>query len=68
MLPGARVVMTPWPNDNIPSTVFQHTADLYGFSQESIKKYITKFSRENVELQQFITSYLPNNVNIATLC
>ncbi|KAI0210363.1 hypothetical protein LSAT2_004897 [Lamellibrachia satsuma] len=68
MLPGAKVIITSRPNDNIPTAMCHRTADLYGFPQESIKMYIHKFSREDTAVEKFITGYLQNNMNIATLC
>ena len=66
MLPGAKIMITSRPNDNIP--VCDRTAELYGFPQESVEKYIHKFSAGNTELKKFIKDYLQNNVNIATMC
>ena len=68
MLPGAKVIITSRPNDNIPTAMCHRTAELYGFTQESIKKYIHKFCREDTAVEKFITGYLQNNVNIETLC
>ena len=68
MLPGAKVIMTSRPNDNIPSAACDRTVELYGFPQESIKKYIHEFSREDTELEHFIRRYLQSNVNLETLC
>ena len=68
MLPGAKVIITARPNDNIPSAACDRTVELYGFPQESIKKYIHEFSREDTELENFIRRYLQNNVNLETLC
>ena len=68
MLPGAKVIITSRPNDNIPTAMCHRTAELYGFPQESIKKYIHKFCGEDTAVEKFITGYLQNNVNIGTLC
>ena len=68
MLPGAKVIITSRPNDNIPSAACDRTVELYGFPQESIKKYIHEFSREDTELENFIRRYLQSNVNLETLC
>ena len=68
MLPGAKVIITSRPNDNIPSAACDRTVELYGFPQESIKKYIHEFSREDTELENFIRHYLKSNVNLETLC
>ena len=68
MLRGAKVIITARPNDNIPSAACDRTVELYGFPQESIKKYIHEFSREDTELENFIRRYLQNNVNLETLC
>ncbi|KAI0227791.1 hypothetical protein LSAT2_021718 [Lamellibrachia satsuma] len=68
VLPGAKVIITSRPNYNIPSAMCPRTAELYGFPQESIKKYIHKFCGEDTAVEKFITGYLQNNVNIATLC
>ena len=66
MLPGAKVLITSRPNNNVP--VCERSAELYGFTQESIDKYIHQFSRHNTELEQFIKRYLQSNVNIETMC
>ena len=66
MLPGAKVIITSRPNDNVP--VGDRTTDLYGFPKETIENYIHKFSGGDVELEKFITDYLQGNANIATLC
>ena len=68
MLKGAKVIITSRPNDNIPSAACDRTVELYGFPQESIKKYIHEFSREDTELENFIRCYLQSNVNLETLC
>ena len=68
MLPGANIIITSRPNDNIPTAMCHRTAELYGFTQESIKEYIHKFCGEDTAVEKFITGYLQNNVNIATLC
>ena len=66
MLPGAKVLLTSRPNNNIP--MCNRSAELYGFTEESINEYVDKFSENNTELEQFIKGYLQKNVNIATLC
>ena len=66
MLPGAKVLITSRPNDNVP--VCERSVELYGFTQESIDQYIHQFSRQNTELEQFIKRYLQSNVNIETMC
>ncbi|KAI0213493.1 hypothetical protein LSAT2_001470 [Lamellibrachia satsuma] len=68
MLPGAKVIITSRPNDNIPTAMCHRTAELYGFTKESIKEYIHKFCGEDTAVEKFITGRLQNNVNIATLC
>ena len=68
VLPGAKVVITSRPNANIPSAMCHRTAELYGFPQESIEKYINKFSRGDTAVEKIIKGYLRNNVNIATHC
>ena len=68
MLPGAKVIITSRPNDNIPTAMCHRTAELYGFTQESIKEYIHKFCGEDTAVEKFIMGNLQNNVNIATLC
>ena len=66
MLPGAKVLITSRPNDNIP--VCDRSFELYGFTQANIDMYIHKFSGQDTELEQFIRRYLQSNVNIATMC
>ena len=66
MLPGAKVLLTSRPNNNSP--VCERTAELYGFTQASIYKYVHKFSGQDTELEQFIKRYLESNVNIETMC
>ena len=68
MLPGAKVILTSRPNNNVPSNACHRTVELYGFSQESIEQYIHKFCGEDTKLEHFITDYLQRNVNIATMC
>ena len=68
MLPGTEIIITSRPSDNIPSAMCHRTAELYGFPQESIKKDIHKFSREDTAVEKFIMGYLQNNVNIVILC
>ena len=66
MLPGAHILLTSRPNDNVP--VCERSVELYGFTQESIDKYIHQFSGQDTELEQFIKRYLQSNVNIETMC
>ena len=65
MLPDAQILITSRPNNNVP--VCDRSAELYGFTQESIDKYIHQFSGQDTELEQFIKRFLENNVNIATM-
>ena len=66
MLPGAQILLTSRPNNNVP--VCDRSVELYGFTQESIDKYIHQFSGQHTELERFIKHYLENNVNIGTMC
>ena len=66
MLPGAQILLTSRPNNNVPAC--DRSVELYGFTQESIDKYIHQFSVQNTALEDFIKHYLENNVNIATMC
>ena len=66
MMKGAKVIVTSRPNDNIPQC--ERKTELYGFPKASISKYIHKFSRNDTRLENYITGYLQNNVNITTLC
>ena len=68
MLPGAKVLVTSRPTDQLPSEVCHRVTEIYGFSEENIKKYVDKFSGGDSELQQFIRRYLDTNVNVATYC
>ena len=66
MLPGAQILLTSRPYNNVPAC--DRSVELYGFTQESIDKYIHQFSVQNTALEDFIKHYLENNVNIATMC
>ena len=66
LLTGAKVIVTSRPNDNVP--ICDRKIEMYGFPQESIQKYIHKFSRGDFELETFIKGYLQTNMNIATIC
>ena len=68
MLPGAKVLVTSRPTDQLPSQVCNRVTEIYGFSKENIEKYVNKFSGGDSELQQFIRRYLDTNVNVATYC
>ena len=68
MLPGAKVLVTSRPTDQLPSQVCNRVTEIYGFSKENIEKYVDKFSGGDSELQQFIRRYLDTNVNVATYC
>ena len=68
VLPGAKVVITTRPIDQLTSKVCSRVTELYGFSEENIKKYVHKFSGGDSELAQSILSYLATNANIATFC
>ena len=68
MLPGAKIIITSRPTDQLPSSVCDRVTEMYGFSKESIEEYVDKFSGHNSEMQRFIKSYLHTNVNIATFC
>ena len=68
LLPGAKVVISSRPTDQIPSQVCDRVAEICGFSKENIEKYVNKFSRGDSELQLFIRRFLDTNVNIATMC
>jgi len=66
MLEGAKVLLTSRPKDNLPKC--ERNTELYGFPEDSIEKYIEKFSNGDTDLETYIKSHLQNNVNIATLC
>ena len=68
MLPGAKVLVTTRPTDQLPSEVCHRVTEIYGFSKENIEKYVDKFSGGNSKLQLFIRRFLDTNVNIATMC
>ena len=68
VLPGAKVVITSRPIDQLSSKVCSRVTEIYGFSEENIKKYVHKFSGGDSELAQSILSYLATNANIATFC
>jgi predicted NACHT family NTPase len=68
VLPGAKVVITSRPIDQLSSKVCSRVTEIYGFSEENIKKYVHKFSGGDSELAQSILRYLDTNANIATFC
>ena len=68
MLPGAKVLVTSRPTDQLPSQVCHRVTEIYGFSKENIEKYVDKFSGGDSRLQLFIRRYLDTNVNITTMC
>ena len=68
VLPGAKVVITTRPIDQLSSKVCSRVTEIFGFSEENIKKYVHKFSGGDFELAQIILSYLATNANIATFC
>ena len=68
MLPGAKVVITTRPIDQLTSKVYSRVTELYGFSEENINTYVHKFSGGDSDLEQSILSYLATNANIATYC
>ncbi|KAI0232758.1 hypothetical protein LSAT2_016949 [Lamellibrachia satsuma] len=68
MLPGAKVLVTSRPTDQLPSEVCHRVTEIYGFSKENIEKYVDKFSGGDSKLQLFIRRFLDTNVNIATMC
>ena len=68
MLPGAKVLVTSRPTDQLPSEVCHRVMEIYGFSKENIEKYVDKFSGGDSKLQLFIRRFLDTNVNIATMC
>ncbi|KAK2166009.1 hypothetical protein NP493_1340g01060 [Ridgeia piscesae] len=66
MLPGARIVITSRPSQNLPPR--NRTIEVYGFTDDNIQKYIDQFSRDDNQLKVFIRDYLENNMNIASMC
>ena len=68
MLPGAKVLVTMRPVEQIPCDVFDREVELYGFPEESIKEYVGKFSANDSDLEQFILDHLDQNVNMMTFC
>ena len=68
MLPGAKVLVSSRPTDQLPSEVCHRVTEIYGFSKENIEKYVDKFSGGDSKLQLFIRRFLDTNVNIATMC
>ena len=66
ILKGAKVIVTSRPNNCVPQC--DRNVELYGFPEDSIQKYIQKFSRGDMELETYIKRNLQQNVNIATLC
>ena len=68
MLPGAKVLVTTRPYEELPRGVFDREVELYGFTEDSIKDYVRKFSASDRDLAQFILEYLDQNVNMMTFC
>ena len=68
MLPGAKIVITTRPIDQLTSKVCSRVTELFGFTEENIKNYVHKFSGDNPEIERLIQSYLQKNPNIATFC
>ena len=68
MLPGATVVMTTRPNYLLQMKAFDRTVELYGFPRDSIMKYVSMFSAEDEQLQQFIRKTFEENKNLLMLC
>ena len=67
-LPGAKVLVTSRPTDQLPSEVCHRVMEIYGFSKENMEKYVDKFSGGDSKLQLFVRRFLDTNVNIATMC
>ena len=68
LLPGAKVLVTSRPSQDLPVAAFDRTVEIYGFSRESIHNYVTIFSEGNEGLKQFIMKNLEENMNLMTLC
>ncbi|KAI0220836.1 NACHT, LRR and PYD domains-containing protein 1 [Lamellibrachia satsuma] len=68
MLPGATVVVTSRSTHLLPLRAFDRTVELYGFPRDSIMKYVSMFSAEDEQLQQFIRKTFEENKNLLTYC
>ena len=66
MLHGATIVMTTRPTHLLRMKSFGRTVELYGFPRDSIMKYVSMFSAENEQLEQFIRKTFEENKNLLT--
>ena len=68
MLPGATVVVTSRPTQQLPMKAFGRTVELYGFPRDSIIKYVSMFCAKNTELEYFIKKTFEENHELLTTC
>ena len=68
MLPDATIVVLSRPTLQVPMSSFQRIVELYGFPRDSINKYVSLFSENNKELEQFIRKNFEENQNLYTYC
>ena len=67
MLPGATVVVTSRSTHLLPLRAFGRTVELYGVPRDSIMEYVSMFSAEDEQLQQFIRKTFKEKKNLLML-
>ena len=67
-LQDVRVIVTSRPGGLPDFCRFDKHAEIYGLTQEKIREFVNKFSREDKDLQKRIQTYIVTNANIASLC
>ena len=64
----ARLLVTSHPGAVKEDKVFDQKAEIYGFREPIIFKYVSKFSEGNDTLKTSITNYIKTNINIRSFC
>ena len=61
------VLVTSRPG-GIPDYKFNRIAEIYGFTEDKIMEYVSKFCRGDNDLEECIQDYIRTHANIASLC
>ena len=68
ILPGCKAIVTSRPISHLPMKAFPRTVEVYGFTQESVMKFVHKFSDGKKDLEKYIVNSLEDSPNLATFC
>ena len=68
VLPGATVIVASRPTQQLPMNAFHRIVEIYGFTGESIIKYVNSFCGKDDKLREHINKNLERNPSLLTFC